>query len=236
MVWIKSLMDEIVRALDAMRGLSAVEGARLLLNVLGYESDRWGALAGYDDIADVRELALVFQFGEPELDRDMEIRMWDGGERSRYHSLIFLSAELEGGKQDKVAHERLTRRISGLFPNPSVILFKGSDGALTFGLGRMRVDKGDDNRDAIYGQFLMGAFKPLFALPEDIERLRSFSLRERLRWMRENGARRNFDGLYAAWLDAMSFNIFASARSRRRGRSGQRKSNGDEHAVALRLV
>ena len=236
-------MDDIARALYDMRELTAVEGARALLNALGYKSERWGALDGSDEIADVRELALAFQFGEPELDREMDVRLWDGGQASRYRSLIFLSVELEGGKQDKRAHKRLTKRISGLFSNPSMIVFRRSDGGVTFGIGKRRPDKNDCERDAIYGESLMGCFRALTETSGGLETLRSFSLSERLRWMRENNAPRNFDGLYAAWLDVMSADIFVSARSRRSAgiwRRGVRAKSGcsdgeSEEAVTLPL-
>ena len=223
----KSLTDEIRDALcaevDAMR-----DDARQLLNTLGYHSKRtlsqiWAPqemLKFFDSRRNgvnedelrksARKIAVVFQTGDEEIKRGAKNNELFSGkfEKGDSRSFFFVVADLkpdDGYSRGRLA--RMTRAINRCFYAPAVVIFRHNDpkGARLVSLSFVHRRKGRDNRT----RHVLGRVSILRGIRREnphrghLDILKDLALTERAKWMEKEDKPKNFDGLLAAWLNAL---------------------------------
>ena len=118
-------------------------------------------------------------------------------------SFFFMAVELRGESYSRGKYALLTREVNKRFPAPSVVLFRTVAGLLTLSFVRRRVNKRNPERDVIGSVSLVREVRPAYAHRAHLDILAELSLTDRLGWMESRRQPRNFDGLLAAWLDAL---------------------------------
>ena len=198
--------------------------ARNLLNAMGYRSERTLQLSGdIDDFIhafgapnpdtkterDFREHAqsvkLIFQVSDSEIAQSVQSDMFDTGEfdKGRAKSFIFVATELKDEEYPRGAYAQFVREINKRFPMPIVALFRASSGKITSAFVNRRVSKRDADRDVLGNVSLIREINPRKPHRAHLDILRELSLDERIKWMDSREKPHNFDGLLAAWLDAL---------------------------------
>ena len=198
--------------------------ARNLLNAMGYRSERTLALSGdIDDFLhtfvapnpdtkterDFREHAesvkLIFQVSDSEITQSVQPDMFDTGEfdKGRAQSFVFVATELKNEEYPRGAYAQFVREINKRFPMPIVALFRAASGRITLAFVNRRVNKRDAERDVLGTVSLIREINPRNPHRAHQDILRELSLDERLKWMDSRDKPQNFDGLLAAWLNAL---------------------------------
>ena len=201
--------------------------SRHLLAVLGYRSDR--TLDGQTgNVADFIEqfpaphlstttekafaqqatfAALIFQVTSDEIEiiaqgQQMLIPA-DGFDQGLAQSFLFMAVELKGTHYPRSQYISFTREINKRFPAPAVVLFKTADNLLTLAFVHRRMNQRDPKRDVLGSVSLVREIDPTNPHRAHLDILQDLSLEKRLGWMNANAKPYNFDGLLAAWLDAL---------------------------------
>ena len=116
-----------------------------------------------------------------------------------------MAVELTGTNYSRSKYALFTREINKRLPMPTVVLFKTANDLLTLAFVHRRENKRNPERD------VLGSVALVRQIDLDVDNthrahldiLVDLALEERLRWMDDNGRPTNFDGLLAAWLDAL---------------------------------
>ncbi len=221
-----SIRDRIENALAAMPEADFVSGTQDLLKVLGYESTKRIPLSGDVDAflaalpsptpntqsaaafrTNTESAHIIFQL------TDEEIAVEGSGQQSLFtiddfdsgnsKSFLFVAVELTGENYPRGEYAQFTREINKHFPMPTVILFKTANDLLTLAFVHRRQNKRNPERDVLGSVALVRHIDPHTLHHAHLDILGDLALEERLRWMEINGQPINFDGLLAAWLDAL---------------------------------
>ena len=214
---------EICKAIRHCQTGEWCENAVHLLDVLGYRSERTLALAG--NAADfirqfpasnentktaqafrdnVQSVRILFQVTNAEITVVRRTRFNAGDfDRGNARSFLFAAVELNGASYPRGQYATFTREINKRFPMPTVVLFKTADDRLSLSFVHRREHKRDPNRDVLGHVSLIREIDSAEPHRAQLDILADLSLRQRLLWMDAHDTLPNFDGLLAAWLDAL---------------------------------
>ena len=210
-----------------MPAVDFTDASRELLAVLGYRSDR--TLDGQTgNVADFIEqfpaphpgtasennfaqqatfAALIFQVTSDEIEVIAQGQQLlfdaDGFDQGLAQSFLFMAVELKDTHYPRSQYISFTREINKRFPAPAVVLFKTADDLLTLAFVHRRMNQRDPKRDVLGSVSLVREIDPTNPHRAHLDILQELSLEKRLGWMNANGQPYNFDGLLAAWLDAL---------------------------------
>ena len=194
------------------------EQCESLLNTLGYHSDRTlpGQTGGPNeligelpDTKDKQEFLneaqtahLLFQVTDSELGGAQLFRE-DKIKKSQLQSYLFIAVTLRGEDYSRTRLSSMTRLLNKQFRMPAVVLFKTANSLLTLAFVHRRENKRHPKRDVLGSVALVRQIKLIDTHRAHLDILSELALAARLRWMDANGEPTNFDGLLAAWLDAL---------------------------------
>ncbi len=222
--------NAIASALKGIATATFADASRELLAALGYRSDRTldgqtGRVADFitdfpaknaknpgtrSEEAFAEEAAsvqLIFQVTSDDIDITAQSQQMlfdaDGFEQSLAQSFLFMAVELKGTRYPRGQYANFTRAINKRFSAPAVVLFKTADDLLTLAFVHRRAHKHHPDRNVLGSVSLVREIDPTNPHRAHLDILHDLSLAERLRWMNANGQPYNFDGLLAAWLDAL---------------------------------
>ena len=220
--------DEINRIEAALRECTQENfnaAARSLLEAMGYCSERTLPLSGDVDEflaaldappnpdtkterafrEHARTANLIFQVSDTEIERSAQIDMFDGGgfDKGNIRSFIFVSVELKGTSYPRGQYALFTREINKRMDIPTVVVFRSANGLVSLAFVNRRASKRDETRDVLGNVSLIREIDPHNPHRAHLDILHDLSLSERLKWMDAHDKPQNFDGLLAAWLDAL---------------------------------
>ena len=218
-----NILNEIETALADMTQGDFVDAGRRLLKTLGYRSDRTLELSGtVDDFiakfdapnpntqteTRFRECAksarILFQFTDSEIAEAQPSLLGSGDfDTGNSRSFMFIAVELRGESYPRGDYVGLTREINKRLLVPAVVLFRTNDDRLSLAFVHRRRHKRDPNRDVLGSVSLIREINPTNPHRAYLDILKKLALPELLSWMNSHHKRRNFDGLLAAWLDAL---------------------------------
>ena len=219
--------DAITSALKGITTATFADASRVLLAALGYRSDR--TLDGQTgNVADFIEqfpaphpstttektfaqqatfAALIFQVTSDEIEISAQGQQMlfdaDGFDQGLAQSFLFMAVDLKDTRYPRGQYISFTREINKRFPAPAVVLFKTADDLLTLAFVHRRMNQRDPKRDVLGSVSLVREIDPTNPHRAHLDILQELSLEKCLRWMNANGKPYNFDGLLAAWLDAL---------------------------------
>jgi len=218
-------------ALAAGAAMPFHEAARLLLNCLGYRSDRTieGQTGHVGDLPEAfrvnerttqsaqafKDEALsahvIFQVGGEEIRDSAQARLledagWFDAEFTK--SFLFVAVELRGtgNGYSRTRLSQFAREANQGLAMPAFVLFRETDtGHLALAFVDRRPHKRADGRAVLSRVSLIRGIDPSAPHRAHLDILADLSLKlnQRLAWMESRGKSRNFDGLRAAVLDAL---------------------------------
>lgn len=223
-----NLLDEIKATLAYFPQVELVKAGRCLLKTLGYRSDRKLELSGdVDDFIggvsnrnddtkhkdtqsrvrfrqEAASVKILFQVTDSEISEALPARL-DGGDfdTGNKSSFMFIAVELRGQTYPRGAYAELTREVNKLLGQPTVVLFRTAEDLLTIAFVHRRPHKRDRPRDVLGSVSLIREIDTTDPHPAHLQILRKLTLPERLSWINLHHKPLNFDGLLAAWLDAL---------------------------------
>jgi len=223
-----NLLDEIKATLAYFPQIELVEAGRRLLRTLGYRSDRKLELSGdvdefiggvsnrnddtkhEDTLSRMRfrqetaSVNILFQVTDSEISEALPA-LFDSGafDTGNKSSFMFIAVELRGQTYPRGAYAELTREINKLLSQPTVVLFRTVENSLTIAFVHRRPHRRDQTRDVLGSVSLIREIDTTDPHPAHLQILRELALPKRLSWMNLHHEPRNFDGLLAAWLDAL---------------------------------
>ena len=206
-------------ALTALPNAEFTGAAKHLLGVLGYESERTLDISGsandflYQFPApnentqteqafrnNVQSVRILFQVTDTEI---AAARSTDGFDAGNARSFLFVALELDGEIYTRGQYAQFTREINKRINAPTVALFKTVTDHLTLSFVHRREHKRDPHRDVLGHVSLIREIDPKNPHRAHLDILSDLSLPQRLQWMNTHDKPHNFDGLLAAWLNAL---------------------------------
>ena len=127
----------------------------------------------------------------------------DAFDSGNAQSFMFTAVELQQDRYPRGQYARFTREINKRLTQPTVVLFRTASGLLTLAFVHRRPHKYDPDRDVLGNVSLIREIDPGQPHRAHLDILAELSLPERLDWINSHGQSQNFDGLLAAWLDAL---------------------------------
>ena len=151
--------------------------------------------------------ALIFQVTSDEIEISAQGQQMlfnaDDFDKGLAQSFLFMAVDLKDTRYPRGQYANFTRAINKRFPAPAVVLFKTADDLLTLAFVHRRMNQRDPKRDVLGSVSLVREIDPTNPHRAHLDILHGLSLAERLRWMNAHGQPYKFDGLLAAWLDAL---------------------------------
>lgn len=222
--------DAITATLAAMRHAPLAEGAKALLNALGYISDRVSPLQNDDPRTFVsarrapnsgtkserefldatQKFSILFQVANDEIAAQIQPSMlgdapsYDSGNaRSFIFAAALLNPRDNGLPYSRSHYARFIREINKGLP-PVVTLFQtqGED-EISIAFINRRQSKADSARDVLDSVSVIRGVSLAKPHRAHTDILAELALDDRRRWMDAHAKPQNFDGLLAAWLDAL---------------------------------
>ena len=213
--------------LQACARSELADGARTLLQTLGYRSDRTldlesndaegfvellrntGRAGDFDPVrartADWRSVALLFQLSDSELKHDgqqsLGLEAWEPG---LYGSFLFIAIDLAGDHYSRTDLSEITRAVNRAFTMPVPILFR-LDGRLTLAVILRRQSKRDAEKDVLEKVTLIKDIALAQPHAGHVRILADLALETLV----DRYSVANFDGLLAGWsktLDTSELN------------------------------
>ena len=218
---------------EAIQGALAAGASRrlenaavLLLNCLGYRSDRVlpGQSGRLEDLPEAfgvrtrntqaakafREEAtsvhVLFQVGDDEISESAQtslLRPAAEFDEGSTRSFLFVAVELRGGSYSRTSYSQFAREMNQGLGVPAFVLFRSNSGLLTLAFVDRRRHRRDSTRDVLGRVSLIRDIDPKVPHRAHLDILLELSLDQRLRWMANRDQPRNFDGLRAAVLVAL---------------------------------
>ena len=218
-----STHNAIASTLKRIAAAKFTDASRELLAALGYRSDR--TLDGQTgNVADfiahpntaiehtftqqATSAQLIFQVTSTEIQDTAQAQgsLLDAttfDHQGLAQSFLFMAVELKDTRYPRSQYISFTREINKRFPAPTVVLFKTADDLLTLAFVHRRMNQRDPKRDVLGSVSLVREIDPTNPHRAHLDILQELSLEKRLGWMNANAKPYNFDGLLAAWLDAL---------------------------------
>ena len=221
-----NIREQIGHALGALADGDFVVGARDMLAVLGYESTRTLDISGRvnEFIAqfpapnentqteqvfceNAQSVRILFQVTDTEI--AAQNTLFDTGDfdRGNARSFLFAAVELNGKTYSRGQYAQFTREINKRINMPTVVLFKTVTDHLTLSFVHRREHKRDSNRDVLGHVSLIREIDPIKPHRAHLDILSDLSLPQRLQWIEAHDKPHNFDGLLAAWLNALDTEV-----------------------------
>ena len=199
------------------------DAAMRLLNELGYQSrltppdqpeDPALWLSKTSDTRTKRDflqsaasMRVLFQITDSEIRSGAETQATFGDlfgfNEGNARSFLFAAVDLSGARHPRGRLAAFAREINKAFPMPCGVIFRASDGRLSFAFAHRRRNLRHADRDVIGAVSLIREIDPVNTHRAHLDILSELSLGERLKWMDSRGKSRNFDGLLDAWLAAL---------------------------------
>ena len=218
-----STHNAIASTLKRIAAATFTDASRELLAALGYHSNRTldgqtGRVADFIThpntaiehtfTQQATSAQLIFQVTSDEIDITAQSQQMlfdaDGFDhQGMAQSFLFMAVDLKGKHYPRGQYANFTRAINKRFPAPTVVLFKTADDLLTLAFVHRRAHKHYPDRDVLGNVSLVREIDPTNPHRAHLDILQELSLEKRLGWMNANGKPHNFDGLLAAWLDAL---------------------------------
>ena len=217
------IASEIRVALEKLPSQGFAEAATNLLGALGYSSalmpDNQTTLV--DDFIQqypattqgtqtewfFRESAdsirVLFQFTDHEIAAQGSLFDVAGFDTGNARSFLFAAVELKDASYPRGDYSTFAREINKRWQLPTIVLFKTSIDLLTLAFVHRRPNRRDPDRDVLGNVSLIREIRPSAPHRAHLDILSELALPERLSWMNLRGQSRNFDGLLAAWLEAL---------------------------------
>ena len=264
-----NIHDQLESALIGFRHGDFTSSLSSLLSTLGYQSDRTldDQSGCVDDFIEdfparipgtatenslrehARNIRIVFQVTESEIrEAGSQPSMFDTTSFDTGHlpSFMFAAVELNGDSYPRGRYAQLTREINKRLSIASVVLFRTSTGLVTLAFVHRRRHKRDEDRDVLGRVSLIREIDPVSPHRAHLDILSELSLGDRLKWIKIHNQTENFDGLLAAWLDALDteelnrrfyrdlFNWFTRIVKEATFPTGELKTmTPEEHAIRL---
>ncbi len=222
------LHRKIEDALQEMRSGDFAGEAHRLLGCLGYRSERTlpdqsgspGDFAAafpsknpdtaseQEFLEDAKSIRVLFQVTDEEIagagPPQQKLIRDDHFNAGSAKSFLFTAVELSGERYSRGRYAAFTREVNKRFPAvPAVVLFRTASGLLTLAFVHRRVHKRNPDRDVLGSVSLIREVESAKPHRAHLDILAELSLAERLNWIKRHGQSQNFDGLLAAWLDAL---------------------------------
>ncbi len=219
-----NLYNEIRSALAALSAGDFAATASELLAALGYRSERTlpGQTGHVDDFSaqfpaanpdtqseerfrqNVAAARILFQLTDSEIAPAHPQNFAAGAfDTDANKSFVFAAVELNGQSYARGQYAAFTREINKRLSQPTVVLFRSAADLLTLAFAHRRPHKRDKRRAVLGSVSLIREIDPASPQRAHLDILAELALAARLRWMEGRGERHNFDGLLAAWLDAL---------------------------------
>ena len=222
-------IHNIQSALRDIPGRDFALAAKDLLAALGYESAKTlagqtgevddfiatfpalnsGTASEIDFLSSAKSAQLLFQVTDAEISAaaSHQAMLFDASEsfeQGRENSFLFVAVELNDDSYPRGNYARFTRELNKrLSAAPTVVLFRTSNERITLAFVHRRANKRDPNRSVLGSVSLIREINPADPHRAHLDILQDLSLDHRLKWMDLNGKPHSFDGLLAAWLDAL---------------------------------
>ena len=243
-----------------------------LLAALGYRSDRtlagqsgavgefFGRFPGGNPDTDgeralrreARSVRLLFQLTEAEIPQGGAGRLFasdaDGAgdfRRGNARSFLFAAIDLHGAGYPRGRYAAFTREINRRFQAPAAVLFRTAANQVSLAFVHRRPNQVHSGRDVLGRVSLIREIDADNPHRAHLDILADLSLPERRRWMDASGQPCNFDGLLAAWLDALDtrelnrsfyrelFGWFEGAAATAQFPAGPQSLPPEEHLIRL---
>ena len=217
--------DVIRTALADVAGRDFSEAASRLLARLGYESALVleGQTGLVDDfvrqlparnldtatersfVEEARSARVLFQLTDEEIPDRIQSTLFEssGFSTGNARSFLFAAVELKGESYPRGRYASFAREVNKRVVAPTVVLFRTPTNLLTLAFVHRRANLRDSERDVLGKVSLIREIKLDDPHRAHLDILGELSLYERRRWMDRRGRPQNFDGLLAAWLDAL---------------------------------
>ena len=153
----------------------------------------------------VESVRIVFQLTEQEITPAVQHSLFNAGDfdSGNLRSFLFAAVELNDDSYPRTKYAAFAREINKRWQIPTVVLFKTATEFLSLAFVHRREHKRNPDRDVLGRVSLVREIDPMQPHQAHIRILEELSLDQRLRWMNAHRKRQNFDGLLAAWLDAL---------------------------------
>ena len=210
-------------ALAKLPGREFSVAATDLLGVMGYRSD----LVPDDEAATVEDfirhhpattpntktdqsfreaagsIRILFQFTDQEIAAQRSLFNPAIFNTGNARSFLFAAVELKQASYPRGDYATFAREINKRWQIPTVVLFRTASDLLTLAFVHRRPNRRDPDRDVLGSVSLIREIRPSAPHRAHLDILSELSLAERLSWISLRGQSLNFDGLLAAWLDAL---------------------------------
>ena len=218
-------VDAIRTALAGIAGRDFSEAANDLLDKLGYSSKRTlpgqsgrvpdfirqlpagnpGTASERLFVQQAESVRLLFQVTDREIPRSVQSALFEssGLNASNTQSFLFVAVELRGEGYARGEYASFAREVNKRLNAPTVVLFRTPTNLLTLAFVHRRPSLRDEGREVLGKVSLIREIKLDDPHRAHLDILSELSLYERRRWMDRRGRPQNFDGLLAAWLDAL---------------------------------
>ena len=205
---------------------------------------------GNEFLENAASLRLLFQLTNSEIATGRQSHLSraeaDSFEHGLAKSFFFVAVELNGRHYARGKYAQFTREINKWSQSPTVVLFKTAAEGLTLAFVHRRQHKRNPERDVLGRVSLIREMDPEQPHQAHIRVLEDLSLESRLNWIDSQNEGRNFEGLRAAWLDALDteelnrrfytelFTWFERAlKAARFPTTGNRVLDSEEHLIRL---
>ena len=256
--------QDIRAALPGLGGGDLATAAKGLLGALGYRSELTLRLSGdlddfiselpapNPDTSSEREFRkeatavhVIFQVTDAEIAASVQgdTPSFDKGNAK---SFVFVAVDLQGESYPRGKYAAFTREANKRIAAPVVVLFRNQRQRVTLAFAHRRANRRNPERDVLGNVSLVREIDAAKPHRAHLDILAELSLPKRLKWMESHEKQRNFDGLLAAWLDALDteelnrrfyrdlFEWFERAVEHARFPQGEAKSiSREEHVIRL---
>ena len=196
-----------------------------LLAVLGYRSSR--AIAGQsgnpaeffrqfyapnpdtksegDFLGEAESVHLLFQLTNAEIAGTEQAGLFEADrfDTGNAQSFLFAAVALGGQTYPRGRYAAFTRELNKRLIHPMVVLFRTAAGKISLAFVHRRRNRQHPERAVLGPVSLLREINPVQPHRAHLDILADLALPERRRWLESHGHSPNFDGLLAAWLDAL---------------------------------
>ena len=220
-----NVKEEVRAALSGLEGRELATAAEGLLGALGYHSERTPRQSGrVDDFIsqlpapkrgtsseqefrkEATAVHVVFQFTDTEIAASAQASLLDDApsfDEGNAKSFLFTAVDLQGESYPRGKYAAFTREVNKRISAPVVVLFRNGTGKVTLAFAHRRQNRRNPERDVLGNVSLIREIDAADPHRAHLDIFAELSLPQRLKWMASHDKQRNFDGLLAAWLDAL---------------------------------
>ena len=221
----ENIRDRIKASLAEVPGADFAAAAEDLLAVLGYRSeltlDNQSSIVEdfisrfpltYTDTKSekafrqsAKSVSILFQLTDYEITAVAQRSLFNAGEfdTGNARSFLFAAVQLNEDSYPRTKYAAFAREINKRWQIPTVVVFKTTADFLTLAFVNRREHKLKPELDVLGRVSLVREIHPIQPHRAHLDILSELSLADRMRWMEAYNKPHNFDGLLAAWLDAL---------------------------------